>query len=96
VTSSPAWRTASSELRTLTGPIVLVGHSYGGNVISVAAAGVVKSRGIRAQLVYGPFGWVVHGRCESVGVNLPGWARAHPAPPPGPPGRPAHAALGAV
>src|SRR3954451_24699613 len=26
-------------LRTLTGPIVLVGHSYGGNVISVAAAG---------------------------------------------------------
>lgn len=25
-------------LRTLTGPIVLVGHSYGGNVISVAAA----------------------------------------------------------
>jgi pimeloyl-ACP methyl ester carboxylesterase len=27
-------------LRTLTGPIVLVGHSYGGNVISVAAASV--------------------------------------------------------
>src|SRR3954469_11670898 len=26
-------------LRTLTGPIVLAGHSYGGNVISVAAAG---------------------------------------------------------
>jgi pimeloyl-ACP methyl ester carboxylesterase len=26
-------------LRTLTGPIVLVGHSYGGNVISVAGAG---------------------------------------------------------
>ena len=26
-------------LRSLTGPIVLVGHSYGGNVISVAAAG---------------------------------------------------------
>ncbi len=26
-------------LRTLTGPIVLVGHSYGGNVISVAAVG---------------------------------------------------------
>jgi len=26
-------------LRTLRGPIVLVGHSYGGNVISVAAAG---------------------------------------------------------
>ena len=26
-------------LQTLTGPIVLVGHSYGGNVISVAAAG---------------------------------------------------------
>jgi pimeloyl-ACP methyl ester carboxylesterase len=26
-------------LRTLTGPIVLVGHSYGGNVISVAAMG---------------------------------------------------------
>ena len=26
-------------LRTLTGPIVLVGHSYGGNVISMAAAG---------------------------------------------------------
>src|ERR671920_1409445 len=26
-------------LGTLTGPIVLVGHSYGGNVISVAAAG---------------------------------------------------------
>ncbi len=26
-------------LRTLTGPIVLVGHSYGGNVISTAAAG---------------------------------------------------------
>jgi pimeloyl-ACP methyl ester carboxylesterase len=26
-------------LRTLTGPVVLVGHSYGGNVISVAAAG---------------------------------------------------------
>jgi pimeloyl-ACP methyl ester carboxylesterase len=26
-------------LRTLTGPIVLVGHSYGGNVISVAANG---------------------------------------------------------
>src|SRR5215216_1172104 len=26
-------------LRTLTGPIVLVGHSYGGNVISVAAIG---------------------------------------------------------
>ena len=26
-------------LRTLSGPIVLVGHSYGGNVISVAAAG---------------------------------------------------------
>src|ERR671918_2339958 len=26
-------------LRTLTGPIVLVGHSYGGNVISVAATG---------------------------------------------------------
>src|ERR1700752_3242582 len=26
-------------LRTVTGPIVLVGHSYGGNVISVAAAG---------------------------------------------------------
>jgi thioesterase domain-containing protein len=25
--------------QTLTGPIVLVGHSYGGNVISVAAAG---------------------------------------------------------
>jgi len=27
-------------LRSLTGPIVLVGHSYGGNVISVAAANV--------------------------------------------------------
>ena len=27
-------------LRSLTGPIVLVGHSYGGNVISVAAASV--------------------------------------------------------
>src|SRR6478736_5825572 len=26
-------------LRTLTGPIVLVGHSYGGNVISAAATG---------------------------------------------------------
>ena len=26
-------------LRTLTGPIVLVGHSYGGNVISTAARG---------------------------------------------------------
>src|SRR6201995_2711692 len=26
-------------LRTLTGPIVLVGHSYGGNVISAAAIG---------------------------------------------------------
>ena len=26
-------------LRTLSGPIVLVGHSYGGNVISVAAIG---------------------------------------------------------
>ena len=26
-------------LRSLTGPIVLVGHSYGGNVISVAAVG---------------------------------------------------------
>ena len=26
-------------LRTLDGPIVLVGHSYGGNVISVAASG---------------------------------------------------------
>ena len=26
-------------LRTLTGPIVLVGHSYGGNVISMAAVG---------------------------------------------------------
>src|SRR6476660_7352100 len=26
-------------LRTLTGPIVLVGHSYGGNVISMAASG---------------------------------------------------------
>src|SRR5919106_4095163 len=26
-------------LRTLTGPIVLVGHSYGGNVISTAATG---------------------------------------------------------
>ena len=26
-------------LRTLTGPLVLVGHSYGGNVISMAAAG---------------------------------------------------------
>ena len=26
-------------LRSLTGPVVLVGHSYGGNVISVAAAG---------------------------------------------------------
>ena len=26
-------------LRTLTGPIVLVGHSYGGNVISIAATG---------------------------------------------------------
>jgi pimeloyl-ACP methyl ester carboxylesterase len=26
-------------LRTLTGPVVLVGHSYGGNVISMAAAG---------------------------------------------------------
>ena len=26
-------------LRTLTGPIVLVGHSYGGNVISMAAIG---------------------------------------------------------
>jgi pimeloyl-ACP methyl ester carboxylesterase len=26
-------------LRSLTGPIVLVGHSYGGNVISMAAAG---------------------------------------------------------
>src|SRR3954447_11451303 len=26
-------------LRTLTGPIVLVGHSYGGNVISTAAIG---------------------------------------------------------
>ena len=26
-------------LQTLTGPIVLVGHSYGGNVISVAAVG---------------------------------------------------------
>ena len=26
-------------LRTLTGPIVLVGHSYGGNVISMAATG---------------------------------------------------------
>jgi pimeloyl-ACP methyl ester carboxylesterase len=26
-------------LRSLTGPIVLVGHSYGGNVISMAATG---------------------------------------------------------
>jgi pimeloyl-ACP methyl ester carboxylesterase len=32
-------RYLSELLRTLTGPIVLVGHSYGGNVISVAAAG---------------------------------------------------------
>src|SRR6476620_9167524 len=29
----------SEFLRTLTGPIVLVGHSYGGNVISMAAIG---------------------------------------------------------
>jgi pimeloyl-ACP methyl ester carboxylesterase len=33
-------------LRSLTGPIVLVGHSYGGNVISVAAAGVEQVRAL--------------------------------------------------
>ena len=29
----------AEPLRTLTGPIVLVGHSYGSNVISTAATG---------------------------------------------------------
>jgi pimeloyl-ACP methyl ester carboxylesterase len=33
-------------LRTLTGPIVLVGHSYGGNVISVAATGNDKVKAL--------------------------------------------------
>src|SRR4051795_8064291 len=33
-------------LRSLTGPIVLVGHSYGGNVISVAAAGVEQVKAL--------------------------------------------------
>ncbi len=33
-------------LRTLTGPIVLVGHSYGGNVISVAAVGNEQVRAL--------------------------------------------------
>ena len=33
-------------LRSLTGPIVLVGHSYGGNVISVAAASVEQVRAL--------------------------------------------------
>ena len=33
-------------LRTLTGPIVLVGHSYGGNVISVAAIGNEQVRAL--------------------------------------------------
>ncbi|HEU4347987.1 MAG TPA: alpha/beta hydrolase, partial [Actinoplanes sp.] len=33
-------------LRTLTGPIVLVGHSYGGNVISVAATGNEQVRAL--------------------------------------------------
>jgi pimeloyl-ACP methyl ester carboxylesterase len=33
-------------LRSLTGPIVLVGHSYGGNVISVAAASVDQVRAL--------------------------------------------------
>ena len=31
-------------LRTMTGPIVLVGHSYGGNVISMAAKATTRSR----------------------------------------------------
>jgi pimeloyl-ACP methyl ester carboxylesterase len=33
-------------LRTLSGPIVLVGHSYGGNVISVAAVGNEQVRAL--------------------------------------------------
>jgi pimeloyl-ACP methyl ester carboxylesterase len=33
-------------LKTLTGPIVLVGHSYGGNVISVAATGNEQVRAL--------------------------------------------------
>jgi pimeloyl-ACP methyl ester carboxylesterase len=33
-------------LRSLTGPIVLVGHSYGGNVMSVAAAGVEQVKAL--------------------------------------------------
>ena len=33
-------------LRSLTGPIVLVGHSYGGNVISVAAASVEQVKAL--------------------------------------------------
>ncbi len=38
--SGSVWASYLAELlRTLTGPIVLVGHSYGGNVISVAAVG---------------------------------------------------------
>jgi pimeloyl-ACP methyl ester carboxylesterase len=41
------------SLRSLTGPIVLVGHSYGGNVISVAAASVEQVK----ALVY-LNGWV--------------------------------------
>src|SRR3954454_10822896 len=33
-------------LRTLSGPIVLVGHSYGGNVISTAAIGNAQVRAL--------------------------------------------------
>ena len=34
-------------LRTLTGPILLVGYSYGGNVISIAATGKRPGQGTR-------------------------------------------------
>jgi pimeloyl-ACP methyl ester carboxylesterase len=52
-------------LRTLTGPIVLVGHSYGGNVISMAAAGNDQVQ----ALVY-LNGWM----CDEARANSSSWS----------------------
>src|SRR5262245_8418991 len=79
------------------GPVVLVGHSYGGAVIGQASAGLENVTGL---VFLAAFGLEVGESCASVQQPFPPPRPAktgppHPLPPPRPPARPPYDAPGA-
>jgi predicted alpha/beta hydrolase family esterase len=69
----------ASYLKTVTGPIILVGHSYGGAVITNAAAGNANVKALVSPAWATIRSYAIYGTRDMV-IPPPSWRRWPPAP----------------